>query len=140
MAHCRQETALGVAVGLGFNCQPFSDGARALGVGAVTGSLEEGKRADMIAVAIDELQHLPLFCPLSHLVYVASRNDVTDVWVDGRCLLRERTLLTVDEPALRARIAAWTGQIAAFREGRAQAAAAEAVKEEEEAVTAAESK
>ena len=58
-------------------------GARATGLGAVTGSLEIGKSADLIALSLDSPGMTPLFDPVSHFVYAASRADVIDVWVAG---------------------------------------------------------
>ena len=60
------------------------NGARALGLDSVCGALDVGKQADVIAVRVSEPSGVPLFDPVSHLVYVASRADVTDVWVAGR--------------------------------------------------------
>jgi 5-methylthioadenosine/S-adenosylhomocysteine deaminase len=59
-------------------------GARAVGLGSVTGSLEIGKAADIIAVRLDTPGMLPLFDPVSHFVYAASRADVNHVWVAGQ--------------------------------------------------------
>lgn len=59
------------------------NGARALGLQAQIGSIEVGKQADLVAVRLDELNSLPCFDPVSHLVYVAGREQVTHTWVDG---------------------------------------------------------
>ncbi len=58
-------------------------GAKALGLGDITGSLELGKACDMIAVSCDGANMTPMFDPVSHLVYVASRAQVRHVWVNG---------------------------------------------------------
>lgn len=58
-------------------------GAHALGLQACIGSLAVGKQADMVAVRLDALDHLPCFDPISHLVYVAGREHVTHTWVNG---------------------------------------------------------
>ncbi len=68
-------------------------GARATGLATVTGSLEAGKVADFIAVALDSPAMRPLFDPVSHFVYAASRADVTHVWVNGIPRVAERALL-----------------------------------------------
>lgn len=60
------------------------NGARALGLAEQTGSLEVGKAGDLIAVSLDAPGLTPLFDPVSHFVYAASRADVTHVWVNGR--------------------------------------------------------
>lgn len=57
--------------------------AQALGMGATIGSIEVGKHADLCAVAFDNIETRPCFDPVSHVVYVAGRENVTDVWVNG---------------------------------------------------------
>ena len=59
------------------------NGARALGLEEAIGSIEPGKRADLCAVALNTLNNTPCFDPVSHLVYVAGRESVSHVWVDG---------------------------------------------------------
>ena len=59
-------------------------GARAAGLADTVGSLEIGKAADMIAISLDAPALQPIFDPVSHFVYAASRADVTDVWVAGQ--------------------------------------------------------
>jgi 5-methylthioadenosine/S-adenosylhomocysteine deaminase len=88
-------------------------GARALGLDAVTGSLEPGKAADMVAVELDGLEALPLYDVHSHLVYATGRGAVTDVWVDGVQLLAARALTTIDEEAAKADLHAWEAKVRA---------------------------
>ncbi len=71
-------------------------GATALGSGD-TGKIEEGCRADIVLLDIEMLETLPMYDPISALVYSAGREAVSDVMVDGRFLMRERTLTTIDE-------------------------------------------
>lgn len=59
------------------------NGARALGLQDQIGSIEVGKQADLIAVRLDDLNSLPCYDPISHLVYVAGREQVTHTWIDG---------------------------------------------------------
>ncbi len=66
------------------------NGARALGLQDQIGSIEAGKQADLIAVKLDDLNSLPCFDPVSHLAYVAGREQVTHTWVQGQ-LLYHRT-------------------------------------------------
>jgi 5-methylthioadenosine/S-adenosylhomocysteine deaminase len=68
-------------------------GATALGLGEVTGSLEVGKAADLIAVSCGGIAMRPLFDPMSHLVYVASRAEVSHVWVQGRARVAAHALV-----------------------------------------------
>ena len=72
------------------------NGARALGIDSLTGSLETGKQADLIAVDLNEVETTPVFNPVSHLVYCAGRNQVTDTWVAGKHLMKQRVLTTLD--------------------------------------------
>ncbi|MDH3429122.1 MAG: amidohydrolase family protein [Gammaproteobacteria bacterium] len=73
-----------------------SGGATAIGLGSETGSLEVGKRADVIQVAFDDVHHVPTYDVVSHLVYVSDEQDVVSVVVDGKILMREREMLTID--------------------------------------------
>jgi 5-methylthioadenosine/S-adenosylhomocysteine deaminase len=74
-----------------------SDGARALGIAHETGSLETGKRADVILVELDGLHLTPRPDIVSALVYAAEAADVRTVIIDGRIVMRERELLCVNE-------------------------------------------
>jgi len=75
-------------------------GARALGMEDRIGSLEPGKRADLVVVGLDEPRLHPLYDPVSHLVYVAKGADVRHVIVEGRVIMRDRRVLTLDEKAV----------------------------------------
>jgi 5-methylthioadenosine/S-adenosylhomocysteine deaminase len=93
-------------------------GARAIGLGEVTGSLQVGKAADLIAVSLDRPGMQPLFDPVSHFVYAASRADVTHAWVAGRARVvdgkfSERTARAVAE--LGPQISAFAERVAALR-------------------------
>lgn len=72
------------------------EGARALGLDRSIGSLEPGKRADLIVVALNRPHMTPLYHPASHLVYTARAGDVQHVMVDGRWVVRGKRLLTID--------------------------------------------
>ncbi|MCI0668687.1 MAG: TRZ/ATZ family hydrolase [Methylococcaceae bacterium] len=84
------------------------DGARALGIDSCCGSLEIGKSADITAITLDTLETLPVYDPVSQIVYAANRDQVTDVWVAGRQLLKSRTLTTLDPDKIRESIAHWS--------------------------------
>jgi 5-methylthioadenosine/S-adenosylhomocysteine deaminase len=88
------------------------NGARALGLEQETGSLEIGKSADLVAVAIDRVESQPLYHPISQLVYACGRNQVSDVWVAGRHLVSEGDLTTLDLERLLKRAAYWQERIA----------------------------
>jgi 5-methylthioadenosine/S-adenosylhomocysteine deaminase len=87
-------------------------GARALGLEDQIGSLEKGKAADFIAVDLNQPATQPVYHVLSQLVYAAGRDQVTDVYVAGRALLREGKLLTLNEGETLARAAEWRAKIA----------------------------
>ncbi|MCG3160548.1 MAG: 5-methylthioadenosine/S-adenosylhomocysteine deaminase [Acidobacteria bacterium] len=77
-------------------------GARALHMEKEIGSIEAGKRADLIVVDLNALHLTPMYNLRSHLVYAAKASDVTDTIVNGRVLMRNRRLLTLDEEAVKA--------------------------------------
>ncbi len=87
------------------------NGARALGLDANIGSLEVGKYADMVAVDFNTLELSPVYNPVSHLVYSCGREHVTDVWVAGKHLLKERALTTLDEQKILQKTLAWNDKI-----------------------------
>src|SRR5207247_2382644 len=71
-------------------------GARALGMEQSIGSLEAGKRADLITVSMRAARQTPLYDPVSHLVYVTRGDDVRTTIVNGRILMNDRQLRTLD--------------------------------------------
>ncbi|ATG90959.1 TRZ/ATZ family hydrolase [Methylomonas koyamae] len=83
------------------------NGAKALGLDAEIGSLTVGKQADVAAIDLSELETQPLFNPLAQIVYAADRRQVSDVWVAGRQLLKNRQLTTMNLAALNERVAVW---------------------------------
>jgi 5-methylthioadenosine/S-adenosylhomocysteine deaminase len=89
------------------------DGARALGLDGETGSLEVGKRADVIAVSLHGAHAEPGGGPEARLVYAARASDVRHVVVDGRVLMQFRTLHTLDERAVLARARDEAAKVAA---------------------------
>jgi 5-methylthioadenosine/S-adenosylhomocysteine deaminase len=82
------------------------DGAKALGLGAEVGSIEIGKQADLVVVDTDAPHLMPMYRAVSHLVYAAKGADVKDVMIDGRFVVRDRRLLTVDLKDLLDRVSA----------------------------------
>jgi 5-methylthioadenosine/S-adenosylhomocysteine deaminase len=72
-------------------------GARLLGLEKTIGSLEPGKRADIIVVNASAPEHTPLYDPVSHLVYVASGHDVETTIVHGRILMEQRSVRSLNE-------------------------------------------
>jgi 5-methylthioadenosine/S-adenosylhomocysteine deaminase len=86
-------------------------GAKALGRDAEIGSLVPGKAADVIALDLSGLSTQPVYDPASQIVYSATRDQVTDVWVAGRRLLAGRQLTTLDEEAIRRKAQLWRDKI-----------------------------
>lgn len=72
------------------------DGARALGLDRITGSLESGKKADIIVIDTNKPHLTPMYHPESHLVYAAGGSDVAATIVNGRVLMKDRRLLHLD--------------------------------------------
>lgn len=70
-------------------------GARALGIEKLTGSLEAGKRADMIAISLEEPRATPMYNVYSQIVYALKGSDVRDVMVNGKQIVRNRQVLTL---------------------------------------------
>jgi 5-methylthioadenosine/S-adenosylhomocysteine deaminase len=100
-------------------------GARALHIADITGSLEAGKRADLIVIDLQGAHAEPRFsrdpdAVYSQIVYAAKSTDVADVMVNGRWLMRDRRLLTIDEEAVRVAVRDVAKRIDAFLIAREQ--------------------
>jgi 5-methylthioadenosine/S-adenosylhomocysteine deaminase len=76
-------------------------GAAALHLEKEIGSIETGKRADLVLVNRDSLNQIPLYNVYSDLVYATKASDVQTVIINGRIVMRERHLLTLDEAAIK---------------------------------------
>jgi 5-methylthioadenosine/S-adenosylhomocysteine deaminase len=87
-------------------------GAKALGRDDEIGSIEAGKQADLALVDLGELELQPCYHVISHLIYVATRHQVSDVWIAGRPKLRDRRLIDIDVEALKAKAKQWARRIA----------------------------
>jgi len=88
-------------------------GARALGLQDQIGSLEIGKQADMIAIDLHQIETMPVYNPVSQIVYSAGRRQVAHVWVAGDRLLENGKLTTMDEEKLCHQAAQWATKISA---------------------------
>ena len=75
-------------------------GARVLGLERAIGSLESGKRADLIVVGVNRARQTPLYDPISHLVYASRGDDVETTVVNGQVLMRDRKVRTLDETSV----------------------------------------
>lgn len=87
-------------------------GARALGMEKEIGSIEAGKKADLIVIDTSRPHAQPLFNVYSQLVYALKSSDVRDVMVNGRMVVRNRRMLTVNQPAVMTKAKAWQSRIA----------------------------
>jgi 5-methylthioadenosine/S-adenosylhomocysteine deaminase len=88
-------------------------GARALGLERRIGSLEPGKRADVIVVNMSSARQTPMYDPISHLVYATRGDDVQAMVVNGKLLMRSRRVLTLDEGAVLAEARAMAERVRA---------------------------
>lgn len=80
------------------------DGAAVLGMEHLTGSLEEGRKADIIIIDMNKPHLTPLYNEYSHLVYAVRGDDVITSIINGRVVMEERRLATIDEPAVMDRV------------------------------------
>lgn len=86
--------------------------ARSLGLDEHIGSLQAGKAADFIAVQLDGIETEPVYNPVSQLVYATGRDKVTDVWVAGKHLLKDRILTTLETEEILTKTREWRNRIA----------------------------
>ncbi len=86
-------------------------GARALGLQEQIGSITPGKLADLTAIKLAGSELTPCYDPISHLVYAAGREHVSDVWVGGERRLADGRLAGLDESAIQARARQWRNRI-----------------------------
>ncbi len=88
-------------------------GARVLGLDAQIGSLEAGKRADIIAIRTDQPHAAPLYNVYSQIVYALKASDVRDVMVNGQVIVRDRKMQTLDSAAVLKKAAEYQEKVAA---------------------------
>src|ERR1051325_304639 len=86
-------------------------GARALHLEKEIGSIEKGKRADLVIVDLDDLNQTPWYNIYSDLVYATKADDVRTVIIEGRVVMRDRRLLTLDESDIKTRARAFRERI-----------------------------
>jgi 5-methylthioadenosine/S-adenosylhomocysteine deaminase len=86
-------------------------GAKALGIEQKTGSLTPGKAADFIAIDMNHIETQPIYHPVSQIVYATPRSQVTDVWVNGQQLLKNRELTTLNVKELLEKAQVWRNKI-----------------------------
>ena len=89
------------------------EGARALHMDKETGSLETGKKADLVVIGLDEPNAVPMYDAYAQLAYALKASDVETVIIGGRVVMRNRKLLTVDEAAAIAKAREYQKRVAA---------------------------
>jgi 5-methylthioadenosine/S-adenosylhomocysteine deaminase len=87
-----------------------SGAAKGLGL-SKTGELKRGNLADFIVVSFDEPHMTPVYNPISHLVYSAKSSDVTHTYVNGHCLMADRTIKTLNEEEIKDKARHWAEKI-----------------------------
>ena len=93
------------------------EGARALGMGHLTGCLKPGMKADLLILGLNKPHLTPLYHPYSHLVYAAGGADVDTVFINGTPVMENRKLLTIDENEAMARVRAIAVRVKQSLEG-----------------------
>ncbi len=87
------------------------NGATALGLGDLTGSIEIGKQADLIAVNLSPLNTQPVYDPVAQLVYATNSRQVSHVWIAGKLQLSDYRLCNLDEDAIIAKAQSWAYKV-----------------------------
>jgi len=87
------------------------NGAQALGLGERIGSIAPGKAADLCAVDLSGIGNQPCYDPITQLVYSASRENVSHVWVAGKCCVERNNLLCADENDLKNSACLWQNRL-----------------------------
>jgi 5-methylthioadenosine/S-adenosylhomocysteine deaminase len=88
------------------------NGAMALGLADQIGSIEPGKKADLIAIDLSELNTQPVYDPVAQLVYAANSQQVSHVWIDGTPKLTNREFNDIDKTELLSRVSGWQTKLA----------------------------
>jgi 5-methylthioadenosine/S-adenosylhomocysteine deaminase len=89
-------------------------GAEVLGLGKVTGSIEEGKAADLVMVNLNKPHLIPLYNIYSHIVYAMKSSDVEMVMVDGKVVVNDGKLMTADESGILQKARYWSEKISSL--------------------------
>ena len=87
------------------------NGAKALGLSESIGSLKKGKQADIVAIDLNQIETIPLYDPLSQIIYAADRRQISDVWIAGKRLLDNKKLTTLKYKQLIEKLILWEKKI-----------------------------
>jgi 5-methylthioadenosine/S-adenosylhomocysteine deaminase len=93
-------------------------GAEVLGLGGITGSIEEGKSADLVVVNLEKPHLTPIYDIYSHMAYSVRASDVESVMVGGKAILKERQFCCGDESGIMAKARQWAEKIGKDRQIR----------------------
>jgi 5-methylthioadenosine/S-adenosylhomocysteine deaminase len=91
-------------------------GGKVLGLEKEIGSLEVDKKADIIVLDLHRPHLQPMYNTVSHLVYSAAGADVRDVIIDGKLVMQDRKLLTINEETVLQKVEEWEAKIAGSRD------------------------
>ena len=83
------------------------EGAKSMGLDDIIGTIEVGKQADLCATALNELANLPVYDPISQLIYTATRDQISHVWVAGKVLLKDKKFTSLNTEKLKYDVQAW---------------------------------
>ncbi len=83
------------------------NGAKALGLDSIIGSIEKNKKADLVSIDLNTIENQPIYNPLTTLVYSSSRSDVSYVWIDGKLKLKDKKLVNIDEERIKQLAKKW---------------------------------
>ena len=87
------------------------NGAKALGIDDITGSIVKNKYADIIAINLDRIDTQPCYDPLASLIYCADRTSVEYVWINGETKVKEKVLVNIDENEILQKVKSWKNKI-----------------------------
>ena len=96
------------------------NGAKALGLDRLTGSITPGKAADLCAVDLGAQENRPCYDPIAQLIHVAGRESVSHVWVAGKCCVEHKTLRQIDQNDLDSSLALWQNRLEVRRKAQFQ--------------------
>ncbi len=87
------------------------NGAKALGLDESIGSLKKGNQADIVAIDLEQLETIPLYEPVEQIIYSGNRQQVSDVWIAGKQVLKDRELTTLEYSRLMDKAKEWQEKI-----------------------------
>ena len=94
------------------------NGAKALNIQNKTGSLEIGKLADITAIDLSHIHCQPVYDPISQIVYTGRSDQITNVWSEGKLLVKNRELTTLDQTSIIKNAKNWADKIKAAQENQ----------------------